>query len=75
MFLTLYIHIVSLAPGNPSFDGFYRTVKMDDKTYTKWGWEISPEGYRNALSTYAIPLRNLREIFPIPILYMFYHPF
>ncbi|AAK78365.1 6-phospho-beta-glucosidase [Clostridium acetobutylicum] len=31
------------APGNASFDGFYRTVKMDDKTYTKWGWEISPE--------------------------------
>ncbi len=35
----------TLAPGNSSFDGFYRTVKMDDKTYTKWGWEISPEGF------------------------------
>ncbi|MCR3761535.1 glycoside hydrolase family 1 protein [Clostridium felsineum] len=31
------------APGNASFDGFYKTVKMDDKVYTKWGWEISPE--------------------------------
>ncbi|MDQ7863611.1 family 1 glycosylhydrolase [Peribacillus frigoritolerans] len=35
----------TLAPGNPSFDGFYRTVKMEDKTYTKWGWEISPQGF------------------------------
>lgn len=25
------------APGNISFDGFYKTVKMDDKRYTKWG--------------------------------------
>ncbi|MCF0147573.1 MAG: beta-glucosidase [Clostridium sp.] len=33
------------APGNPSFDGFYRTVKMNDKKYTKWGWEISPEAF------------------------------
>lgn len=33
------------APGNPSFDGFFRTVKMDDKRYTKWDWEISPEGF------------------------------
>ncbi|HHT7235138.1 MULTISPECIES: glycoside hydrolase family 1 protein [Bacillus] len=39
----------TLAPGNPSFDGFYRTVKMDDKTYTKWGWEISPEGFLDGL--------------------------
>jgi 6-phospho-beta-glucosidase len=21
---------------------------MDDKTYTKWGWEISPEGFLEA---------------------------
>ena len=33
------------APGNPSFDGVYKTVMMDDKKYTKWGWEISPEGF------------------------------
>ncbi|MGL4734505.1 MAG: glycoside hydrolase family 1 protein [Enterovibrio sp.] len=33
------------APGNPSFDGFFRTVKMDEKRYTKWDWEISPEGF------------------------------
>lgn len=41
----------TLAPGNPSFDSFYRTVKMDDKTYTKWGWEISPEGFLDGLHT------------------------
>ncbi|MGG4489974.1 GH1 family beta-glucosidase [Metabacillus idriensis] len=39
----------TLAPGNPSFDGFYRTVKMEDKTYTKWGWEISPQGFLDGL--------------------------
>lgn len=33
------------SPGNPSFDGVYRTVKMNDKVYTKWDWEISPEGF------------------------------
>ncbi|WP_291648804.1 GH1 family beta-glucosidase [Clostridium sp.] len=37
------------APGNPSFDGFYRTVKMNDKQYTKWGWEISPEAFLDGL--------------------------
>lgn len=37
------------APGNASFDGLYRTVKMDDKVYTKWGWEISPDGFLNGL--------------------------
>lgn len=39
----------TLAPGSPSFDGYYRTVKMADKTYTKWGWEISPEGFLDGL--------------------------
>lgn len=33
------------SPGNPSYDNVYRTVKMDDKKYTKWDWEISPEGF------------------------------
>ncbi len=33
------------AAGSPSFDGVYKTVRMEDKTYTKWGWEISPEGF------------------------------
>lgn len=42
------------APGNPSFDGFYRTVKMEDKQYTKWGWEISSEAFLDGL-------RMLRE--------------
>ncbi|MDV4149884.1 GH1 family beta-glucosidase [Clostridium sp. AL.422] len=37
------------APGNPSFDGYYKTVKMEDKKYTKWGWEISPEAFLDGL--------------------------
>lgn len=37
------------APGNPSFDGYYRTVKMKNKIYTKWGWEISPEAFLEGL--------------------------
>ena len=37
------------APGNPSFDGVYKTVMMDDKKYTKWGWEISPDGFLDGL--------------------------
>lgn len=37
------------APGNPSFDGVYKTVMMKDKVYTKWGWEISPEGFLDGL--------------------------
>ena len=37
------------SPGNPSFDGYYRSVKMDDKRYTKWDWEISPEGFLEGL--------------------------
>lgn len=36
-------------PGNPSFDGVYKTVMMEDKVYTKWGWEISPEGFLEGL--------------------------
>lgn len=32
-------------PGNPSFDGVYKTVLMDDKVYTKWGWEIAPDAF------------------------------
>lgn len=39
----------TLAPGSPSFDGYYRTVKMENKTYTKWGWEISPQGFLDGL--------------------------
>lgn len=37
------------APGNVSFDGAYKTVKLEDKVYTKWGWEISPEGFLQGL--------------------------
>ncbi|OPJ55659.1 glycoside hydrolase family 1 protein [Alkalithermobacter paradoxus] len=37
------------APGNASFDGVYKTVMMEDKKYTKWGWEISPEGLLDGL--------------------------
>lgn len=37
------------APGNASFDNVYRSVMMDDKKYTKWGWEISPQGMLDGL--------------------------
>ncbi len=37
------------APGNASFDNVYRSVMMEDKKYTKWGWEISPEGFLDGL--------------------------
>ncbi|WP_019616871.1 glycoside hydrolase family 1 protein [Psychromonas ossibalaenae] len=37
------------SPGNPSFDHVFRTVKMDDKKYTKWDWEISPTGFVDGL--------------------------
>ncbi|WP_153446783.1 GH1 family beta-glucosidase [Vibrio algicola] len=36
-------------PGKPSFDHVYRSVMMDDKRYTKWGWEISPDGFVDGL--------------------------
>ncbi len=36
-------------PGNPSFDGVYKTVMMDDKVYTKWAWEISPEAFLDGM--------------------------
>ncbi|MNP04956.1 Aryl-phospho-beta-D-glucosidase BglC [compost metagenome] len=39
----------TLSPGSPSFDGYYRTVRMEDKTYTRWGWEISPQGFLDGL--------------------------
>ena len=37
------------SPGNPSFDHVFRSVKMEDKHYTKWDWEISPEGFVSGL--------------------------
>jgi 6-phospho-beta-glucosidase len=37
------------APGNASFDEVYRTIKMNDKKYTKWGWEIAPEAFLEGL--------------------------
>lgn len=37
------------APGGPSYDNVYQTVKMNDKRYTKWDWEISPEGFVRGL--------------------------
>ncbi|MHC1682129.1 MAG: GH1 family beta-glucosidase [Clostridiaceae bacterium] len=37
------------APGNASFDGVYKTVMMNDKVYTKWGWEISPDAFLDGL--------------------------
>ena len=41
----LSLENVTGSPGNPSYDNVYRTVKMKDKQYTKWDWEISPEGF------------------------------
>lgn len=41
--------VVTGAPGRVSFDGVYKTVSMNDKKYTKWGWEISPEGLLDGL--------------------------
>ncbi len=35
--------------GQVSFDGVYQTVKLDDGRYTKWGWEVSPEGFLSGL--------------------------
>lgn len=32
-------------PGNPSFDGVYKTVLLEEKVYTKWGWEIAPDAF------------------------------
>lgn len=37
-------------PGKPSFDQVYRSVMMEDKLYTKWGWEISPDGFVEGLN-------------------------
>lgn len=37
------------APGNPSFDKVYKTVRMKDKIYTKWGWEIAPDAFLDGL--------------------------
>jgi len=37
------------APGNPSFDGVFKTVMMEDKVYTKWGWEIAPDAFLEGL--------------------------
>jgi 6-phospho-beta-glucosidase len=37
------------APGNASFDGVFKTVMMNDKVYTKWGWEIAPDAFLEGL--------------------------
>lgn len=36
------------------YDGYYEIVKPEDKVYTKWGWEVSPEGLLDGI-------RMLRE--------------
>lgn len=33
------------AAGGVYFDGYFKSVVMEDKKYTKWGWEISPEAF------------------------------
>lgn len=35
--------------GGRSYDGKVQTVKMTDKEYTKWGWEISPSALIDGL--------------------------
>lgn len=35
--------------GGVSYDGKAQTVKMTDKNYTKWGWEISPSALIDGL--------------------------
>ncbi|OEH91536.1 glycoside hydrolase family 1 protein [Bacillus solimangrovi] len=47
--LTSFSEISKGKSGSPSFDGVYKTVMMDDKVYTKWGWEISAEGFLDGL--------------------------
>ncbi len=47
--LSLTHETITGAPGSPSFDGVYKTVKMQDKAYTKWGWEVSPEAFLDGL--------------------------
>lgn len=48
------------APGSASFDGVYRTVRMEDKKYTKWGWEISPEAFLDGLRTLKKDYGNIK---------------
>ncbi|MDS0526237.1 GH1 family beta-glucosidase [Clostridium sp. SHJSY1] len=33
------------AAGGVYFDRYFRSVVMEDKKYTKWGWEISPDAF------------------------------
>jgi 6-phospho-beta-glucosidase len=40
----------TVASSQASFEGVFRTVKMSDKHYSKWGWEISPEGFFDGLN-------------------------
>ncbi len=47
--LSLTHENITGAPGSPSFDGVYKTVKMENKIYTKWGWEVSPEAFLDGL--------------------------
>lgn len=35
--------------GQVSFDGYYKTIKVEGQRYTKWGWEISPQGFLDGL--------------------------
>ncbi len=37
------------APGNVSFDGVWKTVRIDNGKYTKWGWEIAPDAFLDGL--------------------------
>ena len=48
------------SPGNPSFDGYYKTVMMNDKSYTKWGWEIAPDSLIEGLEIFRNEYGNIK---------------
>lgn len=51
---------VTGAPGDASFDGVYRSVRMDDKKYTKWGWEIAPDAFLEGLRMLKADYGNVK---------------
>lgn len=48
------------AAGNVSYDGYYKTVICDNLEYTKWGWEISPQGFLDGLRTLKNRYGNIK---------------
>lgn len=46
--------------GQVSFDGYYKTVKVEGQKYTKWGWEVSPEGFLIGLRMLNNRFKNIK---------------